>query len=94
MVKPALDRGLSRTPLTGGGGRITPHFNSQTNECIETGEAAIEKSRQDTSKARLIFCNRARIRLRSRQRSKLSIFTIRFTQPPTELKLGRNTIKG
>ena len=53
---PALDRGLSRTPLTGGGGRITPpQANSQTNDRSETGEAALERSRRDGSKALLKF---------------------------------------
>ena len=46
----AIDRG------GGGGGRITPpQANSQTNDRSETGEAALERSRRDGSKALLKF---------------------------------------
>ena len=59
----AIDRG-------GGGGRITPpQANSQTNDRSETGEAALERSRRDGSKALLkIFLKRSRVRSRSGQR--------------------------
>ena len=56
LCYPALDRGLSRTPLTGGGGAYNaPQANSQTNDRSETGEAALERSRRDGSKALLNF---------------------------------------
>ena len=68
-----------------GGGRITPpQANSQTNDRSETGEAALERSRRDGSKARLkVFLKRSRVRSRSGQRSKLSVSAIWSSEPPT-----------
>ena len=97
---PALDRCLSRTPLTGGG-RITPpppQANSQTNDRSETGEAALERSRQDGSKTLLKFLLKGHVSGQGQVKGQNWAF-LHFGSQNRQLdsnrpKLGRNTLKG
>ena len=55
-INPRLTGVSAERHWPGGGGRITPpQANSQTNDHSETGEAALERSRRDGSKALLKF---------------------------------------
>ena len=83
----------------GGGGRITPpQANSQTNDRSETGEAALERSRRDGSKALLKFFLKGHVPGQGQVKGQNWAFQ-HFGSQNRQLdsnrpKLGRNTIKG
>ena len=83
----------------GGGGRITPpQANSQTNDRSETGEAALERSRRDGSKALLRFFLKGHVSGQGQVKGKNWTFQ-HFGSQNRQLdsnrpKLGRNTLKG
>ena len=83
----------------GGGGRITPpQANSQTNDRSETGEAALERSRRDGSKALLKFFLKGHVSGQGQVKGKNWAFQ-HFGSQNRQLdsnrpKLGRNTLKG
>ena len=82
-----------------GGGRITPpQVNSQTNDRSETGEAALERSRRDGSKALLKFFLKGHVSGQGQVKGKNWAFQ-HFGSQNRQLdsnrpKLGRNTLKG
>ena len=83
----------------GGGGRITPpQANSQTNDRSETGEAALERSRRDGSKALLKIFLKGHVSGQGQVKGKNWAFQ-HFGSQNRQLdsnrpKLGRNTLKG
>ena len=83
----------------GGGGRITPpQANSQTNDRSETGEAALERSRRDGSKALLKFFLKGHVSGQGQVKGKNWAFQ-HFGSQNRQLhsnrpKLGQNTLKG
>ena len=100
LILTALDRGLSRTPLTGGGAYNAPppQANSQTNDRSETGEAALERSRRDGSKALLKFFLKGHVSGQGQVKGQNSAFQ-HFGSQNHQLdsnrpKLDRNTLKG
>ena len=82
-----------------GGGRITPpQANSQTNDRSETGEAALERSRRDGSKALLKFFLKGHVSGQGQVKGQNWAFQ-HFGSQNRQLdsnrpKLGRNTLKG
>ena len=83
-----------------GGGRITPppQANSQTNDRSETGEAALERSRRDGSKALLTFFLKGHVSGQGQVKGQNWAFQ-HFGSKNRQLdsnrpKLGRNTLRG
>ena len=97
-VNPRLT-GVSAERDWPGGGRITPpQANSQTNDRSETGEAALERSRWDGSKALLTFFVKGDVSGQGQAKGQNWAFP-HFGSKNRQLdsnrpKLGRNTLKG
>ena len=91
----AIDRGW------GGGGAYNappPQANSQNNDRSETGEAALERSRRDGSKALLKFLFKGHVSGQGQVKGQNWAFP-HFGSQNRQLdsnrpKLGRNTLKG
>ena len=87
----AIDRG-------GGGAYNAPQANSQTNDRSETGEAALERSRRDGSKALLKIFLKGHVSGKGQVKGQNWAFQ-HFDSQNRQLdsnrpKLGRNTLKG
>ena len=106
MISRTLNTDLTRAwpgsqpnAIDRGGGRITPpQANSQTNDRSETGEAALERSRRDGSKALLKFFLKGHVSGQGQVKCKNWAFQ-HFGSQNRQLdsnrpKLGRNTLKG
>ena len=92
--------GVSAESHWPGGGRITPppQANSQTNDHSETGEAALERSRRDGSKALLKFVLKGHVSGQGQVKGQNWAFQ-HFGSQNRQLdsnrpKLGWNTLKG
>ena len=88
----AIDRG------GGGGAYNAPQANSQTNDRSETGEAALERSRRDGSKALLEFFLQGHVSGQGQVKGQNWAFQ-HFGSQNRQLdsnrpKLGQNTLKG
>ena len=82
----------------GGAYNAPPQANSQTNDRSETGEAALERSRRDGSKALLKFFLKGHVSGQGQVKGKNWAFQ-HFGSQNRQLnsnrpKLGRNTLKG
>ena len=99
LVNPRLTGVSAERHWPGGGGRITPpQANSQTNDRSETGEAALERSRRDGSKALLKIFLKGHVSGQGQVKGKNWAFQHFGSQnrqlDSNRLKLGRNTLKG
>ena len=78
--------------MTGGGAyNAPPQANSQTNDRSETGEAALERSRRDGSKALLIFSLKGHVSGQGQVKVKVERFSILVLRTANLTQTGPNS---